>query len=209
MSDEVITWTNSTRKLRDLTPQKDNPRQIKKAQAERLIKSWHKFGQPAVISIQPDGTILNGHQRYHVWGAAYGMDCEVAVRIASRELTRAEWQELTVLMHEGATGEWDWDLLAGWDGANVEELVEWGFQPWQLGGAGKGDNVDELWQGMPEFEQDDKTAFQSIYIHFKNQEAITEFARLIQQSITLKTRSLWYPEIEIERYANKRYSDES
>lgn len=30
-----LTWTNETRKLRDLTPQKDNPRQIRKAQAER------------------------------------------------------------------------------------------------------------------------------------------------------------------------------
>lgn len=70
------------------------------------------------------------------------------------------------------------------------------------------DPLDE-WGGMPEFEQEDKTSFQAIHIHFKDQEAVNEFAALIQQKITDKTRSLWYPEIEIERYADKRYIDES
>jgi predicted RNA binding protein with dsRBD fold (UPF0201 family) len=65
------------------------------------------------------------------------------------------------------------------------------------------------WEGMPEFDQEDKTAFQSIHLHFKNQEDIDKFAELIGQKITPKTRSIWYPEIEIERYADKRYSDES
>lgn len=65
------------------------------------------------------------------------------------------------------------------------------------------------WQGMPEFDQKDKTAFQSIHIHFGDQETVDTFAELIGQKITSHTRSLWYPVIEIERYADKRYSDES
>ena len=62
---------------------------------------------------------------------------------------------------------------------------------------------------MPEFEQEDKTAYQSIHIHFADQEAVDEFAVLIGQKITRRTRSTWYPQIVIERYADKSYSDES
>lgn len=71
------------------------------------------------------------------------------------------------------------------------------------------DNPLTHWRGMPEFEQEDKTAFQSVHIHFCDQKAIDAFAELIGQKITSHTRSLWYPAIEIERYADKRYSDES
>jgi hypothetical protein len=65
------------------------------------------------------------------------------------------------------------------------------------------------WKGMPEFEQEDKTAFQSVHIHFKDQGAVDTFAGLIGQKITPQTRSVWYPQIEIEHYADKRYTDES
>ncbi len=71
------------------------------------------------------------------------------------------------------------------------------------------DDPNALWQGMPEFEQEDKTAYQSIHIHFADQEAVDEFAVLIGQKITRRTRSTWYPQIVIERYADKSYSDES
>ncbi len=36
-----------------------------------------------------------------------------------------------------------------------------------------------------------------------------EFARLVNQTITDRTRFIWFPFIEIERYADKSYSDES
>lgn len=70
-------------------------------------------------------------------------------------------------------------------------------------------NANNEWQGMPEFEQKDKTAFQSIHIHFKNQKNVNDFSKLIKQKITSKTRSLWYPEIEIEKYADKRYENKT
>lgn len=123
-----ITWTNERRKLSDLRPQEDNPRQIKKAQAKRLVKSFDEFSQVGLIAINPDGTILNGHQRYYVLQAAYPDNgYEVDVRVASRSLSRREWQKLTVYLHEGATGEWNFDGLAEWDGVGVADLVEWGF----------------------------------------------------------------------------------
>jgi len=129
-----LTWANETRKLRDLQPQEDNPRQIRKAQAERLVKSFDQFNQVETIACNPDGTILNGHQRYFVLLAAYDADYEVDVRIPSRPLSRAEWQKLTVYLHKGAAGEWNWDALAEWEGVDVEDLLDWGFSEEELVG---------------------------------------------------------------------------
>lgn len=68
--------------------------------------------------------------------------------------------------------------------------------------------AEREWKGMPEFSQKDKRAFRTIPVHFKDQEAVDEFAKLIKQKITAKTRFVWFPEIEIERYSDKRYVGE-
>ncbi len=118
-----LTWTNEKRRLGDLAPWERNPRQIRKAEAERLADSWRRFGQPEVIAIGPGNEVYNGHQRLAVWAAEFG-DVEVDVRVASRSLTERERQQLTVYLHAGATGGWSWDDLAGWD---MGDLSEWGF----------------------------------------------------------------------------------
>ena len=64
------------------------------------------------------------------------------------------------------------------------------------------------WEDMPEFEMEDLSSFRKIVVHFRNQEDIDKFAELIGQKIT-KAPSLWYPEWEKRRYADKRYVDES
>ena len=50
---------------------------------------------------------------------------------------------------------------------------------------------------MPEFEQEDKTAFKSLVIHFSCIEDMENFAELIEQKITTKTKFMWYPKQEI------------
>lgn len=194
---EKLIWHNEKRKLGDLIPWDQNPRQIRKDEAERLAKSLELFGQVQTIAIDPDGEIVDGHQRKHVWSALeqFGANYEVDVRVASRKLTQRERQQLSVYLHEGAVGEWDFDGLANWEGIDVTELVEWGFNPYILG-LDSEINYDEMWQGMPEFEQEDKSSYQSIHVHFRNAEDVKEFAELIGQRLTDKTRSIWYPQAE-------------
>lgn len=74
-----------------------------------------------------------------------------------------------------------------------EELTIWGQE----------------WQGMPEFHQEELRPWKSVIVHFAGPGDMEEFAKLIEQKLTAKTRSLWFPKAEIERYVNKRYSDES
>ena len=129
MSD--ITWTNERRKLSELVPWPRNPRQIRQDQAKRLNESLDDFGQVDVIAIGPGGEVYNGHQRLNVWAAEHGPDFEVDVRVASRELSEKERERLTVLLHKGAAGEWDFDTLA--NEFELDELLEWGFSEAYLG----------------------------------------------------------------------------
>jgi len=65
----------------------------------------------------------------------------------------------------------------------------------------------EHWKGMPEFVQEDLTPHRTIYVHFESNEDVSAFSDLIGQTITPLTKTLWYPEAEIGRIANKRYVD--
>ena len=56
------------------------------------------------------------------------------------------------------------------------------------------------WQGMPEFEQEDKKTYKTIYVHFRNEEDYKEFEQLIGQKLTKKTKSIWHP--HLDRTAN-------
>lgn len=134
---EPITWTNVTVRLGDLQPWPRNPRQIKEDQARRLSESFDQFGQVETLAIGPDGEIYNGHQRLNVLMAESGPDYEIEARQSSRPLTEKEREKLTVYLHKGAAGEWDFDALSGWD---VGDLLDWGFEDFELGVEGWGED---------------------------------------------------------------------
>jgi hypothetical protein len=71
----------------------------------------------------------------------------------------------------------------------------------------KGESWQEHWKGMPEFVQKDITPFQTIYVHFETRKDLDAFAKLVNQRITLDTRSIWYPEAEINDFSKKKYMD--
>jgi len=200
-----ITWTNTTVKLGDLQPWTRNPRQSSKKQAQRLLKSWDKFGQVQTIAVTPSGAVLDGHQRLSALLTVYGKDYQVDARQSGRELTEQEREELVITLHAGAVGSWDWDVLPNW-GADVliENGMDWDWMgdlqrsQAALGNLLGSDEVDyeKAWEGMPEFEQEDLSAMKSIIVHFASQDDIDEFSELIEQGITEKTKSIWYPKRE-------------
>jgi hypothetical protein len=71
----------------------------------------------------------------------------------------------------------------------------------------KGEWWHDYWKGMPEFVQEDLAPVKTIYVHFETKEDYQAFAQLVGQSLTMNTRSIWYPEAEIGRTFNKRYID--
>jgi hypothetical protein len=73
------------------------------------------------------------------------------------------------------------------------------------------DDADEHeteWRGMPEFNQPDNGAFRQIIISFDDQEGVDNFAALIGQSLTKKTKSLWFPPRPTNKVVDLFYFDE-
>jgi len=60
-------------------------------------------------------------------------------------------------------------------------------------GINKYNPVESEWKGMPEFNMEDQTGFHHIIIHFDNETDFNDFSKTIDQNLTLKTKSTWYP----------------
>jgi hypothetical protein len=169
-----ITWSNEKRKLSELIPWPRNPRQVKVDQVRRLQESLEEFGQPETIAIGPGNEIYNGHQRLKSWADKFG-DIEVDVRVADRSLTEKEREKLTVFLHKGAAGEWDFDTLA--NEFDVDDLLDWGFEDFELGLAPSDDEWADAFGKLPD---EDRAPFQQMTftLHDDQVEQVKEAVRL-------------------------------
>lgn len=66
-------------------------------------------------------------------------------------------------------------------------------------------NYEDEWVGMPEFIQMDLSPLKTISIHFRNENDMNEFAKLINQQITDKTQFIWFPKVKNEKLINLKY----
>jgi hypothetical protein len=134
-------WSNVKVKLCDIDDYQGNPRMSTKAQAERIVASEKKFGQPLPFLVEPavNGRypLLDGHQRKAAWLTVYGGDFVVDAKVSDRPLTEEEHREMIITLHTGATGSWDWDVLSSWQ---PSDLKSWGMDEAAL----KGWNNDAL-----------------------------------------------------------------
>lgn len=71
------------------------------------------------------------------------------------------------------------------------------------------DESDDSWDGMPEFVQEKDGAYRKIIVSFKTEKDIQDFAILINQRITDKTKSLWIPAKEKNESIFNWIDDES
>ena len=111
-------------------------------------------------------------------------DAELAEHDPLAAMAVAYKEQLDALLHDVQSGE----------AAVQEMLAELGIRA----GVIPPQDPNDLWKGMPEFEQEDAYGHQSIIMHFANAEDVQAFARLIGQAVTDKTTWLWYPKQEPE-----------
>jgi hypothetical protein len=73
------------------------------------------------------------------------------------------------------------------------------------------DEWKQEWKDMPEFVQEKKKPFAQIVFRFETQEDLDQFAFIIGQKLTSKTKSAWHPYKPHCGGPNsgKRYVDES
>lgn len=63
------------------------------------------------------------------------------------------------------------------------------------------------WKGMPEFNMEDKKPFHQIIVSFESNEDVRKFRELIGQKVTYKTKSIWFPALNLEKPSNFAYVD--
>lgn len=66
----------------------------------------------------------------------------------------------------------------------------------------------EHWKGMPEFNQPNMKPVHQVLVGFANKEDMHKFSKVVGQSITAKTKSIWYPEVLETGALDKRWSKE-
>lgn len=129
---EQLVWHTESRKVDSLLPHKKSPRKISKEQAERLKKSLENYGLVEIAAIDLDGTILAGHQRMKALQLMGQGDMMVDVRVPNRKLTDEE-AERYMIGSNAIHGEWDFDLLKGFE---MDLLIDLGFDQKEL---------DDIW----------------------------------------------------------------
>ncbi len=119
-----------------------------------------------------------------------------------------EDQEYLFLQSDNAIAEWS---TLDFSGINLDipdlgpiDIDLLGIKNFSIDPSEKTDPSKE-WEGMPEFNQADKTSYRHVVIHFDDQDAAAEFFRLIGHEDTGQTRSLWYPPKENMDTESKRY----
>lgn len=193
------TRTLVSRAVADLTPYAGNSRTHSEAQIAQLAASIAEFGWTNPVLIDEDGGIIAGHGRV-LAASKLGMsavDCiilpgltdeqKAAYVIADNKLAlNAGWDAELLKVEISMLGQADFDVaLTGFAEGELTSL----FLEVQQGET----DAKKEWEGMPEFEQEDKSGVRQITVHFESQSDVEEFARLIGQSLTEKTRSIWHP----------------
>jgi len=181
----------------------DNQEQIEKLSKE-IETQW--FNAPiAVWNNNWDTSILDWHQRLKALEllATNNLTLEndeipcIYIKADTEKKARQ-------ILLEYNTKYSSFDTLVLWEWVEWLELENLELQELRLLWDWDFDAEDE-WEWMPEFNQDDKTWFKSIKIHFEIEEDYKNFAELIWQKLTMKTVSTWFPYTKIEKYIDKAY----
>jgi hypothetical protein len=108
----------------------ENPRIIKEAKFNKLVKSLTEF--PQMLELRPvvvdeEMVVLGGNMRLR---AAMHLGFKEVPVVVATGLTEEQKNEF-IVKDNVSFGEWDWDMLADtWD---QEALIEWGFEAYNFG----------------------------------------------------------------------------
>ena len=123
-----LKWSTQKRRVNDLIPYEENPRQMTEKQKEDLQKSLEKFDLVEIPAIDTDDKICAGHQRMKMMQLLGRGEETIDVRVPNRKLTDEEFREYNLRSNKN-TAEWDYDLLAN---IGEELLLDVGFDKDEL-----------------------------------------------------------------------------
>ena len=180
-----------------------NPKGLDTNEYQRVVLSLRKKGlrQPIVVrEIDDYFQIIDGEQRWRGWKELgkheiliYNEGPDISDQEA-KELTIAYQQQVPFIENEFAkllkemTIEYE-NLELSIEDMEIQALIA------ALDYDG-GQMPDDIWEDMPEFEQEEEGATRTIKVHFQTLPDVDEFAKLTGQKITDKTRFIWFPKVE-------------
>lgn len=194
-----------------LIPYGNNARVHSAEQIARIATSITSFGFTNPILIDGGKGVIAGHGRLR---AALYLGMETVPVIDLAHLTDAQRRAYILADNKLA-------LDAGWDNELLKlelgrleleafDLNLTGFDALEIEALSAPEPDPETdWQGMPEFEQGDASAWRTISVHFNDAEAVALFAKRIGQEVTDKAKYIWFPIKERGVFVDKRYKDES
>jgi hypothetical protein len=194
---------------RPAAPRKPEPKDLEIIyRAVDDLIPYAQFGFTNPVLVDEKGTIIAGHARVL---AARQLAMPQVPTIALAHLSETQRRAYVIADNRLA-------LNAGWDSEMLRaemialdeaefDVALTGFSQLEIE-AFYGEPVapDDQWNGMPEFEHEDQTSAHRVIVHFASTADLAAFARLVGQTVTEHTRSIWYPKAEIGRYADKRYA---
>ncbi|MFP2239942.1 ParB/Srx family N-terminal domain-containing protein [Pseudescherichia vulneris] len=198
---------------KELVPYARNAMEHSEAQINQIAESIGEFGWTNPILIDEAGEIIAGHGRVL---AAEQMGYDPVPTVTLAGLTAEQKRAYRLADNQlPRNGGWNDKLL----GAEITELQDLdfdigviGFSDLEIGNflGVEPDNPADHWEGMPDFNQEDKNGFHRMVVHFETEADVQNFATLVGQKITEKTKFIWYPEHQRDQVADKAYiSDES
>lgn len=197
----------------ELSGYERNSREHPPEQIAQICASISEFGFTNPVLINSNNRIIAGHGR-HIAALEIGLETipciildgltdaqEKAYIIADNKIAlNSSWDRELLAIELADISEYDFDMeLLGFSDVELMSLLqsdEEKFDP------------KNYWEDMPEFDQQDVQAYKRIVVHFPNQEQVDAFSQAVGQSITEKTKYIWYPEIEIEKASDKKYKSQ-
>ncbi len=88
-----ISWHTESRRIDDLIPYEENPRQITKKQIKDLKESLELFNLAEIPTVNIDNTVIAGHQQLKTLQILGRGKDRISVRVPNRKLTRKEVEE--------------------------------------------------------------------------------------------------------------------
>ena len=122
-------WNVKKVKVKDLIENPKNPRQLTEKGLKDLENSIKKFGVAEPLVCNTYLMICGGHGRKKILERLNIL--EVDCYLPEKKLTQKQFDELGIRLNKNIAGTFDFDILA--NEFEVDELIEWGFEEFELG----------------------------------------------------------------------------
>lgn len=207
--------TKQIKTIADLKPDAQNVNKGTERGAYMVDHSITNLGAGRSILADADGVVIAGNKTLEV-AAEHGLPVRVVqsdgkelivvqrtdLRLKGKGLERTKARQMATVDNRASEVGYDpdvqillehyqsEDLSAYFRDDEIDVMME-RLTPGGVNGAPQ--TADELWQGMPSYNQNDLSGIQQINVHFETRKDVEEFAKRTEQNITDKTRSIWFP----------------